>query len=209
VDCNQCVLVCPTGIDIRQGSQLECLGCMRCVDACDKTMEARGFPKDLVRYASLDTLEGRKAPLVSGRLMVYGLLSLCLFSASAALLASRAPLGIDVVRRGSSPYEVLAEGPVRNTYTVHIRNRLGVRTALAAAIEIPGLPSALAATVATSWDARGFAVSGGQLLTLPLEVTVPAEAFRMGRAEARLVITGKGGRQSVPLVLAGPWRRNG
>lgn len=210
VDCNQCVLVCPTGIDIRQGSQLECIGCMRCVDACDTTMEARGFPKDLVTYASLDAMEGRKQPLVSGRLLAYGLLSLFLFSVSATLLVRRPHLGIDVVRKGSTPYEVLAAGPVKNTYTVHIRNRHVLRVTLAVAIEIPGGSAGPSAAVAaTNWDTRGFAVSGGQLMTLPLEVTLPAEAFRMGRVDARLVLTGKGVRQSVPLVLAGPWRRNG
>ena len=224
VDCNQCVLVCPTGIDIRNGSQLECLGCMRCIDACDRTMDARGFPKGLVRYASLSELEKRPVPRLSARVAVYGALALSLFGASAAMLALRGDVGVDVLRKGSSPYAMTAAGEVRNTYTLHLRNRKATRATLTLSVEIADVaaPAATAATAAaatptatpaaatTNWDGRGFAISGGQLLDLPLEVTVPANRFRLGRLEARLVLVGEGGyRETVPLVLAGPWRTGG
>ncbi|WOC52371.1 cytochrome c oxidase accessory protein [Bergeyella porcorum] len=57
IDCNQCVVVCPTGIDIRNGQQLECVNCTACIDACDEVMEKVGLPKGLIRYATEDEIE--------------------------------------------------------------------------------------------------------------------------------------------------------
>jgi cytochrome c oxidase accessory protein FixG len=204
VDCSQCVLVCPTGIDIRNGSQLECLGCMRCIDACDRTMEARGFPKGLVRYASLSELERKPAPrIVKARLAAYGALAALLFGLSAAMLAARGSLAVDVLRRGSTPYIVSGEGAVINTYNLHLRNRRARRISLSVTIEVPGQDPA--GVPVTDWEGREFAISGGQLLTLPLEVRASRGQFRSGRLEARLVLQGGGLRETVPLVLAGPW----
>lgn len=207
VDCNQCVLVCPTGIDIRNGLQLECLGCMRCIDACDRTMEARGFPPGLVRYASMSELEGKPARRLTGRLGAYGLLALGLFGATVAMLAGRSSLGVDVLRKGSSPYILSEDGSVRNSFLVHIRNRKAHRATLSFSIEVGG--ASATSSITTNWDDRDFAVSGGQLFNVPLEVSVPAGRFRSGRLDAALVITGEGMRESVPLVLAGPWSSDG
>ena len=57
IDCHQCVVVCPTGIDIRDGQQLECINCTACIDACDEVMEKVGLPKGLIRYATEDEIE--------------------------------------------------------------------------------------------------------------------------------------------------------
>jgi cytochrome c oxidase accessory protein FixG len=205
VDCTQCVQVCPTGIDIRMGSQLECIGCTRCMDACDTTMEARKLPKGLIRYASLDSMAGKGNPKVYGRLAVYALLSAGLFLASAVLLLGRGSLGVDAVRQGRTPYVQAGADSVRNTFVLHIRNRRALRAELALTVEGPDGKS----VAATNWDNRRFAVSGGQLMTLPLEVTLPASAFRRGRLDARLILAGAGSRQEIPLTLAGPWSNDG
>ncbi len=133
VDCNQCVLVCPTGIDIRNGTQLECIGCARCIDACDQTMTARKWPTGLIRYATLESLtaEGKDAPAKlaspsadepasaaksgsarapvpgkrpSKRILAYALLATALASVSLFFLARRPELGVDLVRQGQEPY---------------------------------------------------------------------------------------------------------
>src|SRR6185369_11871523 len=103
-DCNQCVLVCPTGIDIRMGQQLECIGCARCIDACDRTMAAWKMPVGLVRYATLGELQGKAENGRHWRLTVYGILALALGGLSAFLVLSRPSLSTDLMRRGRDPY---------------------------------------------------------------------------------------------------------
>jgi cytochrome c oxidase accessory protein FixG len=212
VDCAQCVLVCPTGIDIRMGSQMECIGCTRCIDACDATMTARKWPTGLIRHASLEELQGKPPRRFSRRLAVYGLLALALYSASGAMLLRRGDLGLDALRKGQSPYVMETPERVRNSFTLHVRNRLAARQVLTLAVELPGGAAAQGGApvaTATNWDGRSFSVSGGQLLTLPLEITLPSALFKGGRLDARLVVAGGGIRESVPLVLAGPWRTDG
>lgn len=226
VDCNQCVLVCPTGIDIRMGSQLECLGCTRCMDACDRTMEARKLKPGLIRYASLAELRGERPDKVPVRLLVYGFLTLLLFGVSGAMLARRSALGLDLVRRGTSPYALPEKDRVANSFTLHIRNRQTFHRTLSLEIipavpaagspQPPGAPRAASASrrpILVDWQGRRFTISGGQMLTLPLEATIPASLFqtgiRAGRLDALLVVTGEGIRESIPITLAGPWRKSG
>jgi cytochrome c oxidase accessory protein FixG len=86
IDCRRCVNVCPTGIDIRDGLQLECIGCAACIDACDDVMTLVGRPRGLVRYDSLNGLQGRKRRILRPRLLAYtilGLLGLTVFSITA------------------------------------------------------------------------------------------------------------------------------
>jgi cytochrome c oxidase accessory protein FixG len=205
VDCMQCVQVCPTGIDIRMGSQLECLGCTRCMDACDRTMEARGWPKGLIRYNSLDSMSGKGEPRVYGRLAAYALLSALLFCVSGALLLARAPVGMDATRQGRDPYVRAGADSVRNTFTLHLRNRLA--SSAVATLEVVGTDGSRIA--ATNWDGRRFAIAGGQLLTLPLEAVLPVSALKRGRLDVRLVLRTGDIREDVPLTLAGPWGTDG
>lgn len=207
VDCSQCVLVCPTGIDIRAGNQLECIGCTRCIDACDQTMAARKLKPGLIRYASLDELQGGARGGVPARLLVYGLLACMLLGSSAVMMMRRGELGLDLTRRGRSPYAMLGTESVANSFTLHIRNRQVFRKNLTLEIALPAGQEG--ARPSTNWKGRSFGISGGQLLSLPLEATVPASLFRSGRLDARLVVSGDGFRESIPITLAGPWRKGG
>ncbi|MEZ6088643.1 MAG: 4Fe-4S dicluster domain-containing protein [Pirellulaceae bacterium] len=71
VDCNQCVVVCPTGIDIRKGLQMECINCTQCIDACDDVMDRVGKPRGLIRYSSQDAIARKPRRLVRGRTIIY------------------------------------------------------------------------------------------------------------------------------------------
>jgi polyferredoxin len=71
IDCGACVQTCPTGIDIRDGLQMECIHCTQCADACDAIMDQVGKPRGLIRYASRATLEGRPRHLVRPRVVLY------------------------------------------------------------------------------------------------------------------------------------------
>lgn len=126
VDCSQCVAVCPTGVDIRHGQQEGCITCALCIDACDQVMDKVGRPRGLIRYASLDELEGKsvKPLLLRPRVWVYtGIMTAALlgilygFSTLAAIelkiLHERAPL-----------YVRLSDGSIQNKYTLKILNKM-------------------------------------------------------------------------------------
>jgi cytochrome c oxidase accessory protein FixG len=129
IDCNQCVAACPMGIDIRDGLQLECINCGLCIDACDDVMGRIGLPKGLIAY---DTdanvkrrLEGQKARFrfVRPRTLLYtGVIALV--SAIMLLgLSTRHTLELDVLRDRNPNYVTLADGAVRNAYTLKLMNR--------------------------------------------------------------------------------------
>lgn len=124
VDCGLCVAVCPTGIDIRRGLQLECIACTQCIDACDGVMAHVGKPRGLIDYRSLVGLE-RLRPLrvVRPRVVVYGALLAVVAVAFSSLLVRRQPLDMQVAHNASSLSMETGDGRVGNAYTVHIQNR--------------------------------------------------------------------------------------
>ena len=123
VDCGRCVRVCPTGIDIRNGQQLECIGCAQCIDACDDVMQRVGRRKGLVRYDSLVGFEGGGRKLVRPRLFLYGGLALAATVAVVLDVAAlRAPFEANLLRPGGMPY-VLEKGTIRNQFELHLINK--------------------------------------------------------------------------------------
>jgi cytochrome c oxidase accessory protein FixG len=128
VDCNLCVQVCPTGIDIRGGLQYECIGCAACVDACDDVMDRMNYPRGLIRFTTHNGMARRWSRsqilrhVLRPRVLVYGgaLLALCV-----ALLGSlvvRTPLKVDVVRDRASLSRIVAGGKLENVYRLQIMN---------------------------------------------------------------------------------------
>jgi cytochrome c oxidase accessory protein FixG len=197
-DCRQCVLVCPTGIDIRQGQQLECIGCARCIDACDRTMAAWKKPKGLVRYASLGELQGKPRSARHWRLIAYASLAFIMASISGILFLKRPVVSVDAVRRGSAPYRRVGSDSVLNTFTLHLRNN-------GSSQRILRLHWAGAEAGKSNWDGRVFALSGGQSLGVPLEIMVPATGFKRGKLETEMILEDKTIRVRFPMELAGPW----
>jgi cytochrome c oxidase accessory protein FixG len=122
VDCRRCVLVCPTGIDIRNGLQMECVACAQCVDACDEVMDRIGKPRGLVRYDSLNGLAGKAGRVLRPRLVAYGVLLVASGAALGVSLAGRMPFEANLLRLPGAPY-VLEEGSVRNQFELHLVNK--------------------------------------------------------------------------------------
>lgn len=122
VDCNRCVVVCPTGIDIREGLQLDCLACTACIDACDDVMDKLERPRGLIRYDSLRGLRGEKRRFWRPRLFVYtGLLVLGAVVAGFAF-RQREPFEANVVRLPGMPY-TRENGTLRNAFELHLVNK--------------------------------------------------------------------------------------
>ena len=125
VNCGHCVKVCPTGIDIRDGVQLECIGCTKCIDACDTIMDAWKRPRGLVRYASLDQLEGKEHSLLRPRVWVYAGLITILLSVFGVLVVNRDLTTVALVRKGAAPYMEMGTDSIANIFSLDIRNKSG------------------------------------------------------------------------------------
>ncbi len=123
VDCSWCVQVCPTGIDIRKGLQIECIACAACIDACDQVMDRVGSPRGLIRYTTQHALDHKTTHVLRPRVLVYGTLLALLFAGFIVALALRKPVGVDVIRDRNALYRMLDDGRVENVYTVKILNK--------------------------------------------------------------------------------------
>jgi cytochrome c oxidase accessory protein FixG len=186
IDCNRCVAVCPTGIDIRNGLQLECVACAQCIDACDEIMDRVQQPRGLIRYDSQRRLDGDPARPRHVRLIAYGALFVV---ATAALLLSageRAPFEATLVRAPGPPFVTdAAGGSVRNQFTLRLVNK----SAAAARFAIAATPASLQLVV----PQPTLAVGPLESVRLPLFLSAsappaaPAIVVRMERAGAAAV----------------------
>jgi len=146
VDCGLCVQVCPTGIDIRNGLQYECIGCAACIDACDYTMGKVGLPKGLVRYSTThamrDHLDVRAMwrRVFRPRVMIYSAVLLAIIAALAVALAVRVPLKVDLIRDRGALASEAEDGRVENSYRMQVSNTTEQRrTFTVSASGLPGL----------------------------------------------------------------------
>lgn len=119
IDCNRCVQVCPTGIDIRHGLQLECVGCAACIDACDEVMIKVHRPTGLIRYDSLNGLGGGITRWLRPRTLVYGFLLLCGAAAATFAFSTVKPVNFLVYRMSGAAYFVGSQ-EVRNQFMVRL-----------------------------------------------------------------------------------------
>jgi cytochrome c oxidase accessory protein FixG len=124
IDCKRCVVVCPTGIDIRNGLQMECVGCAACVDACDEIMEKVGRPAGLVRYDSLNGLEGEPKHVRRPRLLFYAGIATLWLIGTVFAFAQSADFEANVLRSEGAPFFV-SDGQVRNSLRIHLVNKTG------------------------------------------------------------------------------------
>ncbi|MEM7437612.1 MAG: cytochrome c oxidase accessory protein CcoG, partial [Myxococcota bacterium] len=132
IDCKRCVVVCPTGIDIRNGLQMECVGCAACVDACDDIMDKVGSPRGLVRYDSLNGLEGRQKHRARPRLYFYGGIAALWLVGTVLAFAQSTTFEANLLRQGDAPFAVV-DGKIRNSLQIHLINKSGeARTFLVA-----------------------------------------------------------------------------
>lgn len=123
IDCFQCVKVCPTGIDIRNGTQMECVGCTACIDACNRMMEAVNKPLGLIRYASENGIAEGKKLRYTGRMKFYTVLLILLAGVLAALLWTREDVGGTIVRAKGQLFQERGEDSLSNLYTIKIVNK--------------------------------------------------------------------------------------
>lgn len=123
IDCFACVRVCPTGIDIRNGTQLECVNCTACIDACDDIMEKVNKPKGLIRYASENSITNGIKLKLNRRIKAYSGVLMLLLSLLVFLLASRSDLDVRLMRTSGMTYTTMPDGRLGNLYNLKIVNK--------------------------------------------------------------------------------------
>ncbi|MGO4294767.1 cytochrome c oxidase accessory protein CcoG [Chitinophaga sp. RAB17] len=123
IDCMQCVKVCPTGIDIRNGTQLECVNCTACIDACDFMMEQTGRPKGLIRYASENGIAQQQKLRFTTRLKVYTTVLTLLLIVISFMLGSRKPVSGTIMRTAGMLYQERGVDSVSNLYRIKLVNK--------------------------------------------------------------------------------------
>ena len=203
VSCNACVNTCPTGIDIRNGLQMECVHCTQCMDACDHVMEALHKPKGLIRYASQEGLAGRDSSLLRPRVVIYMVALVVVLAGLGVTLSTRANADITILRSSSEPYRVEADGRVANQVRVKIVNRS--RDAQQYSVRVDGLAggTVIAPELPLTVEPRAQR-------TTSLFLVAPFAAFREGRRPVTLHITNLAGfSHDIPFVLLGPSHEEG
>ena len=123
IDCHQCVHVCPTGIDIRNGTQLECVNCTACIDACDTIMEGVGQEKGLIRFVSENGIKNGTRFQWTNRVKAYTALLIILTAAFVVLLVSRSAIDATILRQRGSTYQMSDDGMVTNIFELDLTNK--------------------------------------------------------------------------------------
>ncbi|MBP1679165.1 MAG: cbb3-type cytochrome c oxidase accessory protein CcoG, partial [Bacteroidetes bacterium] len=135
IDCDQCVEVCPTGIDIRNGTQLECVNCTACIDACDNVMDKIGKPRGLVRYDSAEAIATGMSRLWTPRVIGYSVVLLLLAIVLSVLLVNRSEVDVTVLRTPGMFYQDRPDGRVSNVYDVKVLNKTFAKVPVSFALE--------------------------------------------------------------------------
>ena len=125
VSCNACVNTCPTGIDIRDGLQMECIHCTQCADACDEIMVKVGKPTGLIRYSSQDAMAGKAPHILRARTVLYPLAFVLFFGAFLLALATRSTADVTMLGPIGAPFTLEADGSVVNQVRIKVANRTG------------------------------------------------------------------------------------
>jgi len=123
VDCHQCVVVCPTGIDIRNGTQLECVNCTACIDACNIVMDKVGYPRGLIRYASHNAIAEGDTRILTPRVIGYTAVLTLIVGVLVFLFIARADVETTILRAPGTLYQMQDDGDVRNLFTISVVNK--------------------------------------------------------------------------------------
>lgn len=123
VDCNLCVAVCPTGIDIREGTQLECVNCTACIDACNQVMDKVNRPRNLIGYYSEEMIRNNERPKFTLRMKAYSFIIVLMMAISTYFILSRKDIDVTILRASGTMYQNQPDGYVSNLYTAQLINK--------------------------------------------------------------------------------------
>jgi cytochrome c oxidase accessory protein FixG len=198
VDCKLCVQTCPTGIDIRDGLQMECVSCAQCIDACDAVMQKLGRAPGLIRYGSQAGDAGQRRRLLRARTVIYPLVLAVVGLLLAVNLSGRQSFDAVVLRNTGQPFTLTDDGRVRNVLRLKLTSRTRGAVQIDVAVAEP-------AVTEISLDDESVLLAPGESKTLPLTVLAPPDAFDVGQLRLNLEIRADdGSARTVDLKLLGP-----
>ncbi|MFV0575852.1 MAG: cytochrome c oxidase accessory protein CcoG [Vibrio sp.] len=181
IDCNLCVQVCPTGIDIRNGLQYECINCGACIDACDETMDKMNYPKGLISYTTEHKLEGHKTKVMRPKLIGYGVIFALMIGLFATQVATVEPVNMSVLRDRNQMYRMDDQGWVENTYTLKILNKTQQQQTYH--IDVKGLSD-------VKWfGSQTIVIPAGQLFSKPISLAVDPDSLSSSIAKFEFILT--------------------
>lgn len=183
IDCSWCVQVCPVDIDIRDGLQSECIDCGLCVDACNSVMDKMDYPRGLISFTTEDAIETGHTKIFRPRLIGYAVALLVMGSVFAYSIATRMPLGLEVLRdRGVRMYRV-AGADIQNVYTLKINNM--DRDDHVYDIQLEG---------EYSFELQGYRpalIAEGEMLTIPVRVAVPRTQLNAVQTDLTIIVSAR------------------
>lgn len=198
IDCHQCVSVCPTGIDIRNGVQMECVHCTACIDACDAVMDKVGSPRGLIRYASLNSIEKGEPFRITPRMKLYGVVLAGLIALFLGLVFTRPVVEAILLRAPGALFVQTAEGRIENLYTLKLVNK--TMRELPVELKLENVPGQLEVM-----GQKNLVVPAGKLAET--SVILGLNSTNLTGATTRLVVgvyTGGKRVQTVKTVFVGP-----
>ena len=164
IDCNLCVEVCPTGIDIRNGLQYECINCGSCVDACSSVMTRMKYDQGLIRYTTEHELEGKKVHFIRSKLIGYALVLIIMSTMLVLEIVNRVPLSLDIIRDRTELAKENFNGDIENVFTLKILNMS--QTDNTYKLSVKGIEN-------TQWHGKQeIFVKAASVYTLPISISV-------------------------------------
>jgi len=198
VNCHACVTVCPTGIDIRNGTQMECVHCTACIDACDTIMDKVNRPRGLIRYASLNSIERGEKFRFTPRMAMYLVALTALAGVLAVLMFTRTDVETILLRAPGALYTQMADGRIENLYTVKVVNKTARKIPIEFKLEnIDGQVRLMSGS--------GFSVAKDNLAQTSLLIALKPETVTGPSIKLKLGVYSNGKRlETVNTVFAGP-----
>lgn len=197
VDCGLCVKTCPTGIDIRDGLQMECIHCTQCIDACNDVMTRVNRPLGLIRYSSQNQVDGQKSSMIRARVVIYPLMLTIFLGLFFWNLSQLKSFNATLLRNFGLPFTVTEEGLIANSLRIRIVNRLETEDQFTISVVSPPevkMDVENPVTIAADKD---------QMVSV--YVTAPKSSFKVGQISAEFLIQSQAGDQrKVQCLLLGP-----
>jgi cytochrome c oxidase accessory protein FixG len=188
VDCKRCVQVCPTGIDIRNGTQLECINCTACIDECNDVMPKVNKPKGLIRYASQEEITKGSVKRLTTRSVAYMVILTILSGVLTFLLVTRKDVESTVLRTPGMLHQQQANGSISNMYNFEVVNK----TFNTQHIEVKVVSPQTAVLKMVDREASTFELGEDQLIKGSFFVMVPAADITQNNTEAIIEIYSNG-----------------
>jgi cytochrome c oxidase accessory protein FixG len=197
IDCRQCVVVCPTGIDIRNGTQMECVNCTACIDACENVMDRIGRSRGLIRYASLNGIEHGERLKLTPRMIGYSAVLIGLISVFLYLVFTRAEVQTTLLRAPGALFQQMPDGKISNLYTLKLINK--TTRDIDVQLKLENMPGELRIM------GRQPHVPAGQLIEASLLIELDNRVVKDGRVSLVIgVHAGSRRLETVKTVFVGP-----